>query len=325
MDGVRAEYRHLLKPDGTPCGGTKTIFAHQVRRGSVRCRVCNPSNARALARDWEQVEHVGRGKATYRHLLRPDGTPCGVMNYKPIRTNRTSPLRCEACSPIGRSRGIEGRWEDDAQAHGWTLVRSLCDKPINEYRHLLKANGEPCGVVVQDTFKRMRKGDVYCPDCQPQQRAGVKGKAKPDATIAKLMDEAHAKGWEYVRRLGTNVEYAHLLRLDGTPCGEVRRVDPSRMRAGEVECFVCRRKTKSFNRPVDPTPTWRAEAEAHGWEFLRRVGNGVEYCHRLRPDGTPCGAHKTTEPGNMRKGTVRCPACFARRSSSTSGTEEEVA
>jgi hypothetical protein len=119
---------------------------------------------------------------------------------------RYNHVSCEACE------GYLDTWAADALKNGWKLVQKVNDHN-GLYRHLLKPDGANCGAKKQVHTSAMKRGKVLCDECE-----------KP---ILEWMASAAKYGWELVRALRDNlVEYRHLMKPDGSPCGhlEMRRL-----------------------------------------------------------------------------------------------------
>ena len=307
-DGRRAEYRHLRKANGEPCGTVQVVQATNMRNGTVRCGGCQDPliewAASAQAQGWELIRRAEKADyAEYRHLRKANGEPCGAIQVVVASSMRKGTVRCGGCQdPI-----LE--WEASAQAQGWELVRKV-DGRRAEYRHLRKANGEPCGAIQVVIAFGMRKGTAHCVACHrpgPMMATAPYPEAERIRNyragyLGRWIDEAAAHGWELVGKVdGTHGEFRHLLKANGEPCGTVQVVQATNMRKGTVRCGGCQ----------DPSIEWAASAQAQGWELIRRAAKAGygEYQHLQKEDGSLCGTVQVAHIAHMRKGTVRCGGC----------------
>ena len=284
VDKDRAEYRHIQKENGEPCGAVQEADASPMRNGAVRCCGCQDPlirwKADAQAQGWELVRKVDGGYVEYRHIQKDNGDPCGGVQKVRAAEMRKGSVRCSGCQdPLIR-------WKADAEAQGWELVRKV-DSMRAEYRHPQKDNGDPCGASQEVSACNMRKGAVRCSGCQDP--------------LIRWKADAQAQGWELVgREKAGYAEYRHIQKETGEPCGAVQVADVAQMRRGTVRCGGCR----------DPLIRWKADAQAQGWELVRKVdGAKAEYRHLQKRNGDLCGAIQEAQATHMRKGTVRCGNC----------------
>jgi len=243
IDGNGALYRHLLKPDGTPCGALKPAQAAMMRiRNGIICDECvvkgprkqkrrgptGPGTERwrvweedALKQGWEFLGKVDGRSGLYRHKLKSDGTPCGAE-----RVAQTVQVKKRILCPVCEDPAI--LWAATAREYGWEFLGKF-DRTYADYRHLLRADGTPCGAVKRSTPDIMQKSKgLKCDACQ-------------DSAL-RWSAEALVHGWEWITRCPDRnfCEYRHLLKPDGTPCGAIKTIAPRQFQLpGQIYCRTC--------------------------------------------------------------------------------------
>lgn len=293
-----AEYRHRVKADGTPCGHVQEAQASNMAKGAVSCGECESPlvswAAEAKDHGWELLHQEDDHNGYYRHLFKPDRTPCGAERKAQATHMRRGNVRCRACyrpsrvpsSASGaRSRGDQASWEEEARTRRWQLVR-LLGSGKGEYRHLKRDDGSTCGHLQKTAISTMRRRGMFCDDCLK----------------FKWASEADTHGWKFLEQVdGSSARYEHLaLSPEGTPCGEVKLAQLAQMRAGTVRCKKCQ----------NPESDWKAIALSNGWEYLGRAAAGrAKYRHRESAPGVPCDHVQTISLAAMARCAVRCGKC----------------
>lgn len=270
------------------CGHEQEIRADHLRDGRVRCQGCSNSLAfwqkSAAAHGWELLTKVNRQVGIFRHLTRPDGSPCGLELHAPLFVIKNNHSACACSSHTAGEQPSEAqldtldKWRLLASRQGWEMI-SRVERSKALFRHLSGEDGQPClheQVVTAHSFK---KGKVQCQGCRIRLWQGY----------------ARAIGWELVAR--AEPSNAGIFRHMGGGCGHEQKIYVSQVKSGQVRCAGCQ----------DPLQKWREEARLNGWELIEKIDR---HTARYRHLGKGCGHEKICSAKNMRSGSARCDICY---------------
>ena len=236
--------------------------------------------ADADALGWDLINRIDGTWGSYRHRLKPDGSPCGHEQTIVASAMRKGSCRCGGCE------SAEARWRAEADVLGWDLLKQV-DGNRGLYRHRLTAVGVTCGHEQIIYADKVRKGSVLCGGCEDH--------------LHRWRNEADEAGWDLLEKVDSHrASYQHRFTPDGMPCGHKQVFQAVHIRSGSARCGGCQTQLCR----------WRSAALAMGWDLLEMLDEiRGSYRHQTKADGTPCGHDQSALAQTMRKGSVRCKAC----------------
>ena len=184
------------------CGHSAEYVTGTVRKGNVRCQVCQGQKLINEAANAGLVL-VGPGRAVHYRSYR--WVDCGHnAEYQTVNV-RKGGVECKAC--------IEHRLIDEATQAGLVLIGAGRNAQYRSYRW------QSCGHEAEYVTDSVRKGWVRCQTCLGQ----------------KLIDEATTAGLVMIGP-GKNRNYRSYRWVD---CGHEAEYDTGRVREGCVCCQAC--------------------------------------------------------------------------------------